>query len=150
MGACARIRLSRGGCVCSVDIRTPRIRVNAAAVFPSERKHVIEVVGNANQQFRAAHRGGDGVEEEVGLGGRSDDVTVAVCSITKHRPGNVCTVTVVVFGIVAAGVEVVIAACRWGCWERENSGDVVTEIGVHVGVVDSVVKTRIGHRDDDA
>ena len=37
---------------------------------------------------------------------------------------------------------------RW--WEGQNTGDVVPEVRVHVGVVHPVVQTRVGHGDDDA
>ena len=59
-------------------------------------------------------------------------------------------VPVKIFRIVATRADgVVIANSSRGC-EREDAGDVVGKVGVHVGVVDPVVKAGVGHRDDDA
>ena len=123
--------------------------MNSASVGPSEFEHVVQVVGDAEEFFLAVVGGGDGVHQEMRLGCGADDGTVAVGPIAQHRTRDVRAVAVEVFCVVPARAQTKEAARRCSGWEREDAGDVVAEIRVHVGVVDAVVKTGVGHRHDD-
>ncbi len=91
------------------------------------------------------------MHEQMGFRGCSDDGPVAVGAVTECRTSDVCAVAVVVFGIVTAGsAQTVGCTCGGGGCERVDGRDVVAEIGVHVGVVDTVVKAGIGDGHDDA
>ena len=77
--------------------------MDPATVGPSQRKHVVKVVGNAEEFFLTVVRCGDGVHQKVGFGGSADDVTVAVRAVTQDGTGHVGAVAVQVFGIITAG-----------------------------------------------
>ena len=124
--------------------------MDAAAVCPSKGEHVIEVVGDAQQFFFAVVRGGDSMENQVRFRGCADNVAVAVRSVTKDRTRHVGAVNVVVFGVIAARAQTVSGANRSRWREGEDARDVVSEIGVHVRVVDTVVQSGIGHGHNDA
>ena len=59
-------------------------------------------------------------------------------------------VAVVVLRVITARAQTEggTGGCRWR--EGKNAGDVVAKVRVHVGIVDPVVKPRIGDGDDDA
>ncbi len=124
--------------------------MDSTAVGPSKFEHVIEVVGDAEQFLFAVVRRGDGMHQQVGFRRSTDDVAVAVGAVAEHRTSDVRAVAVKVFCIVAARAQAQRGANGCGGWEGEDAGDVVSEIRVHVGVVDAVVKARIGHGNDDA
>ena len=123
--------------------------MNSATVGPSEFKHVVEVVGDAQQFLVAVVCGGDGMHQQVGFRCSADDVAVAVGAVAEHGTGDVRPVAVQVLSVVAAGIQAEGGADRSGGRERQNARDVVPKIRMHVGVVDAVVKPRIGHGDDD-
>ncbi len=87
--------------------------MDATAVRPGKGEHVVEVVGNADERLGTANGGGDGMEQEMRFGSRTDDVAVAVRPVAQHRTGDVGPVTVMVFGIVTARAEAVVSA--FGC-----------------------------------
>ncbi len=87
--------------------------MDATVVFPSEGKHVIEVVGDSDERLRpVVQGGGDRMEQEMSLGCRTDDVAVAVGAVPQHRAGDVRAVAVKVLCIVAARAKAVVAAFR--------------------------------------
>ena len=124
--------------------------MDAASVGPSEFEHVIEVVGNTEQFLLTVVGGRNGMEQEVGFWSGADNVAVAVGAVTQNRACDVGAVAVVVFGIVATRAQTVGCAHRGRWREGKNTLDVVSEIGVHVGVVHTVVKSCVGDGDDDA
>ena len=89
------------------------------------------------------------MEQEVGFGSSPDDVAVAVCAVAENRACDVGAVAVVVFGVIATRAQTIGRAHRGGWREGEDTLDVVSEIGVHVGVVHTVVKSCVGDGDDD-
>ena len=124
--------------------------MDSATVGPGELEQVIEVVGDAQQFLFAVVRRGDGVHQQMSLRRRTDDVAVAVGAVPEHRTGHVGPVAVKVFRIVAARAQTEGGAGGDGRWEGQNTGDMVSEIRVHVGIVDAVVEAGVGHGDDDA
>ena len=124
--------------------------MDAAVVGPCEFEHVIKVVGDAEEFFLPVVRRRDGVNQQVCLGGCAHDVAVAVRTVAQHGTSDVRAVAVVVLRVITARAQTEggTGGCRWR--EGQNAGDVVAEVWVHVGIVDPVVKPRIGNGDDDA
>ena len=151
VGAGAGVGLSRAGGVRTVFRSAPGVGVNPAPVVPCVGEHVIEVGGDPDQPLFAPIRHGDGLEQQVGFRGHTNNVAVAVGPVAQHRTGDVGAVTVGVLGVITARVtEAVIGARAARGLEGDDAGDVVAEIGVHVRVVDAVVKAGVGHGHDDA
>ena len=151
VGAGARIGLGGAGGVRTLFGGAPRVGVNTTAVVPSVGEHVIKVRCDADEFLIASHSDGDGLEQQVSLWSDAHDVAVAVGSVAQHGTGDVGAVTVGVFGVIAAGVaQGVVGAGTARGLEGDDAGDVVPEIGVHVRVVDAVVKAGVGYGDDDA